>query len=384
MFKNIERVASATAVSAFLALTLAFSPEFAYAETSEELQERVNEAYAQLASYTAELEVANSQLESVTEKLEDIREQIEETQDEIAEKEAEVGDGQEVLSVRLAQTYKTGGNVSVLTAILNSTTFSELYSTIYYANLLAENDTELIQELQAAQDELQAKYDELSEQEAEQEQLVSDQQDYVDEVNGRLTEQQEYYESLDEELQEQLAEEEAVAAAQAALEAQQEEEAESSSSSSSSSNSSSSSSSSGDSSSGGSSSSSSSVSGSSVVEIALAQVGKPYVWAAAGPDSFDCSGLVVYCYAQLGISLPHSSQSLYNRVSSLGNLVYSVSELSPGDLVFWGYSGSGSSIYHVGIYIGNGKYVHASMPGVGVVTATLSTGGNFAGGGSPV
>ena len=108
------------------------------------------------------------------------------------------------------------------------------------------------------------------------------------------------------------------------------------------------------------------------------------MWAASGPDSFDCSGLTSYAYRQMGISIPHSSQSQYNLVSSKGHLVYSVSALSPGDLVFWGYGGSGSSIYHVGMYIGGGQYVHASMPGVGVVVGTLSTGGNFAGGGSPV
>lgn len=123
---------------------------------------------------------------------------------------------------------------------------------------------------------------------------------------------------------------------------------------------------------------------SSVAEIALAQVGKSYVWGASGPDSFDCSGLVVYCYAQAGVSLTHQSQALYNRVASLGNLVYNISSLKAGDLVFWGTNGSSSSIYHVGIYIGNGQYVHAATYGVGVVVSTLSASGNYVGGGSPV
>ncbi len=113
-------------------------------------------------------------------------------------------------------------------------------------------------------------------------------------------------------------------------------------------------------------------------------MGKSYVWAAAGPNSFDCSGLVVYCYAQVGVSLTHSSQALYNRVSSLGNLVYNISSLKEGDLVFWGTGGSTSSIYHVGIYIGNGQYVHAANAAAGVRIDTLSASGDYVGGGSPV
>ena len=90
-----------------------------------------------------------------------------------------------------------------------------------------------------------------------------------------------------------------------------------------------------------------------------------------------------YSYAQVGYSITHWSQGQFNLVQSKGHLVRSTSSLKPGDLVFWGYSAT--SIYHVGIYIGGGRYVHASMPGVGVVTATLNTGSaTYMGGGSPV
>ena len=85
-----------------------------------------------------------------------------------------------------------------------------------------------------------------------------------------------------------------------------------------------------------------------VVGVAMAQLGKPYVWAAAGPDSFDCSGLVMYSFAQIGVSLPHSSYALWN----LGVAV-SEDQLEPGDLVF--FDGLG----HVGIYVGGGSFIHA-------------------------
>jgi len=89
------------------------------------------------------------------------------------------------------------------------------------------------------------------------------------------------------------------------------------------------------------------------VRTALAQVGDPYVWGAAGPNAFDCSGLMQYAYAAAGISLPHSSA----MQSTMGTPV-SRSALQPGDLIFF-YS----PVSHVGMYIGNGQMVHAATSG---------------------
>ncbi|MGZ4608469.1 MAG: C40 family peptidase [Blastococcus sp.] len=106
-----------------------------------------------------------------------------------------------------------------------------------------------------------------------------------------------------------------------------------------------------------------------VVDTALAQRGKPYVWAAAGPDSFDCSGLVDYAFAAAGIGLPHSSL----LQSQMGRPV-SRSQLQPGDLVFF-YS----PVSHVGIYIGNGQMVHAPTTGDVVKVSDIDVMGYFAG-----
>jgi cell wall-associated NlpC family hydrolase len=89
------------------------------------------------------------------------------------------------------------------------------------------------------------------------------------------------------------------------------------------------------------------------VDTALAQRGKAYVWAAAGPDTFDCSGLMQYAYAAAGIGLPHSSL----LQSQMGRPV-TRSQLQPGDLVFY-YS----PVSHVGMYIGNGEIVNAPTAG---------------------
>jgi cell wall-associated NlpC family hydrolase len=93
------------------------------------------------------------------------------------------------------------------------------------------------------------------------------------------------------------------------------------------------------------------------VRAALEQVGKPYQWAGAGPNSFDCSGLVMYAWAQAGVSLPHYSVAQYEDTTRI-----SASQLEPGDLVFYD-TGSGAEPGHVTIYIGNGQIVTADSPG---------------------
>ncbi|TDC51259.1 hypothetical protein E1212_12830 [Jiangella ureilytica] len=89
------------------------------------------------------------------------------------------------------------------------------------------------------------------------------------------------------------------------------------------------------------------------VEFALAQVGDPYVWGGNGPDGWDCSGLTKAAWAEAGVSLSRSSSAQINDGARV-----SKSQLQPGDLVFY-YS----PISHVGIYIGDGKIVHATHPG---------------------
>jgi cell wall-associated NlpC family hydrolase len=96
--------------------------------------------------------------------------------------------------------------------------------------------------------------------------------------------------------------------------------------------------------------------GTRALKYALTKVGDPYVWGAAGPSSFDCSGLVVWAYGQEGISLPHYTGALWNS-----GMHVSRDGLEPGDLVFF-YA----DISHVGIYIGNGLMVAAPRTGENV------------------
>lgn len=92
------------------------------------------------------------------------------------------------------------------------------------------------------------------------------------------------------------------------------------------------------------------------VQFALAQVGKPYVWAAAGPDAFDCSGLTMAAWAHGGVSLPHFAAAQFNFGQKVG-----YDEMQPGDLIFL-YA----DLHHVMIYIGNGMAVSAPQTGENV------------------
>ncbi|MFJ9366346.1 C40 family peptidase [Nocardia sp. NPDC101769] len=98
------------------------------------------------------------------------------------------------------------------------------------------------------------------------------------------------------------------------------------------------------------------------VNAALSRVGDPYVYGAAGPDAFDCSGLVQWSYAQAGISLPRTSYEQLNSGSPV-----SFDDLEPGDVVSF-YGGS-----HSGIYVGDGNVVHASTSGQPVKVAPISS-----------
>lgn len=103
-----------------------------------------------------------------------------------------------------------------------------------------------------------------------------------------------------------------------------------------------------------------------VISTLKAQVGKPYVYGAAGPNSFDCSGLTYYCYKKAGIYLNRSSRDQ----ASNGTYV-SKSNLKPGDLIF--FNSGTNSIRHVGMYVGNNKFIHSPSPGKNVKYESLST-----------
>jgi cell wall-associated NlpC family hydrolase len=99
------------------------------------------------------------------------------------------------------------------------------------------------------------------------------------------------------------------------------------------------------------------------IAYARAQLGKPYAWGGAGPDSFDCSGLVMMAWEQAGVYFPHLAQDQYDLT-----LRIPLSDLLPGDLVFFG---TPTDVYHVGLYIGGGNMIDAPETGEDVSISSI-------------
>lgn len=94
------------------------------------------------------------------------------------------------------------------------------------------------------------------------------------------------------------------------------------------------------------------------IAYARAQIGEPYRWGASGPGSWDCSGLTAKAWEAGGTSLPHYSVAQYDASTPV-----TAGQLQPGDLVFWGEGGNPESIYHVALYVGSGRIIHAPRTG---------------------
>ncbi|WP_199433856.1 C40 family peptidase [Qaidamihabitans albus] len=104
------------------------------------------------------------------------------------------------------------------------------------------------------------------------------------------------------------------------------------------------------------------------IEFALGEQGKPYVWGATGPNSYDCSGLMLRAFEAAGITVPRVSRDQYKAGAMLP-----VEEAQPGDMLFWAYDPADpSTIHHVAMYLGDGKIVEAQQSGVPVHTRSVS------------
>lgn len=109
-----------------------------------------------------------------------------------------------------------------------------------------------------------------------------------------------------------------------------------------------------------------------VIQYALAQLGKPYVYGSAGPNSFDCSGLTYYCFKKVGITLPRTAYDV-GYSAALGERI-AYEDLKRGDIVCFNTISDSDLSDHVGIYLGDGKFIHAPHTGSDVIVASMSSG----------
>lgn len=357
------------------ALTVA--PTVAMASPEDDLSAasaKLDSLGSTLSSLQDQLSSATSELEQTTFSIADTEQQISDTQTQLDEKRQELG-------TRMKSSYKSGSS-SALDLILSSASFEELSSNIYYLDKVSEADAAAISEVQALSNQLEQQKSDLEQQQADQQAQVDSLQSQTSDYQNQVAEAQAYYDSLNEEVQAQLAAEAAAAAESeesnsvtTVVQAIQTQETINSNGgdttqTTTTDNSTTSNTSSNTSNSSNSSSSTTNVPSGGGVSAALALVGHPYVYGASGPNAFDCSGLVCYVY---GYARGRTTNAMINSIKASGGWKTSTDQLSYGDLVFE-YGGS-----HVGIYIGNGQIVHAANPSSGVIVGPIY---GFYGGGS--
>jgi peptidoglycan DL-endopeptidase CwlO len=351
-----------------LALLLAFTA-VASAGPIAAKKARLAAVQAQLSTVYEKSDMAVERYNEAASRLKDVQDRIGRNEHllKVAEYKLEVADGH--LTSRARQVYKAN-STDLLDVVFASHTFDDLLVQLDVMQRMADNDADLVHEAAAYRQDIKDKRVALEADRKSAVQLVAEREKSKEQVLAV----QSQLESTAGGLKTEIADLEAKAAAAAKAKAEAAARAAAAvadTSSSGSSSGGSSSSGSGGSSGGGGTVVDPGGSGhSAVVSIAQRYLGVPYVWGGASPSGFDCSGLAMYCYAQVGISLSHGATD-QQRASHPVPL----NALLPGDLVFFG---SASYSHHVGIYVGGGQMIDA--PHTGAVVRYDSIGGAWIGG----
>ena len=350
--RNMARCAATATLACVLGLGLA-AP--AYADTASDL-----------AAARTKLEQIGTQTQQIYDELATQTKALDQTAGEITQKQQEIADGQAKLSNYVAGEYKTGG-LSLLQVLTGVDDLGDMLNRLFYYGKVSDKQAQTIQEVKDLKQELTDK-------QAEQEKNVAATQKKVDELNAQQAEAQNVVNSLDSQLQAELAAEaEANAALQAGINASTAEKATVSTETAGTTENTNKGG--GTTNDGGNtpaptpapapapapapSAPSPSVDGGSVVSRAYSKLGCAYSWGGIGPNSFDCSGFVSYCLT-----------GRYCRLGTTGDFMgwTRVSDPQPGDVVV--------NSYHTGIYIGGGQMIHASDYNTGVIISSVAVGMN--------
>ena len=329
-----------------------YNPMMAFADPSAaDKQAEAAAALENLNAMQTQLDIASNDYTAALMAQEDAQNKMNEAQARIDEANGQIADLQDQLGTRARSMYRTG-SLTFIDLLLGATSFQAFTTNWDLLNSMNENDAEMVQEtkdLRAEVEQQKATY-------AEQERIAAEQAEAARQVQEQaqavVAEMQATYDSLSAEAAALLEAERAAKEEADRLAAQQvednptpiEPDPEPSNPS------------------GGSGSSSGdstppSVSGNVVVNRAYGEIGKPYIWAACGPEGFDCSGLVSYCLSgSYGVRLGTTYTFLgWPRVSNP----------QPGDVC--------TSSYHCGIYVGGGSMVHAPTEGQTVCVAPVQS-----------
>lgn len=365
-----SKVALNAAFAAILAVGLSVPAASAFAAPSDDKQAEAQAALQKLNQYQSELDQASANYEAAHQEQIDAQNRVDEAQKQIEEKTAQIEKDQQRLSDRARDMYRSG-DTNFLDVILGASSFEQFATTWNMLETLNGNDAELVSETKTAREDLQAAKQEAEEQAKVASDKAEEAKSVAEAADQKASEMQQTYNSLSAEAQELISQERAAQEAQqqaAAAAAEQNGTAgndaattitnnnRNNTTSNNSSNSSNSNKNNA-SSSATNNSKPQSVSGNSVVNRAYSQLGKPYQWAAVGPNSFDCSGLVSYCLT-----------GSYSRLGTTGTFMgwTRVSNPQPGDICV--------NSHHCGIYIGGGQMIHAPQTGDVVKVSSVHSG----------
>jgi cell wall-associated NlpC family hydrolase len=347
-----------TLATAALATLAATAPALGSPAEIRDKKVEAQRVEAEIAQLDIKLEQAVEAYNGATVRLSTLEGQIEQNQNRLAIAKASYRRAERNLKQRLVTLY-TQGEQSTLEVMLGATSLDDLLERLDAANRISDQDARIIGDILHARSEISQREHTLEQQRAAQKKIVAERQARKEVVQSQLSERQSLAASIKDELQ-RLEAEEAARQRELRAEAERREQATRASSSVIDVPS-------GISSPDGMGAAPPSSYGNSVVGAAMSQLGVPYVWGGASPSGFDCSGLVVWAYAQAGRpGLPHYTGSLWQM-----GVGVSYSQLAPGDLVFF-YGGS-----HVGIYIGGGQFIHAPHTGDVVKISDMSPGSYY-------
>lgn len=332
-------------------------------------QAEVAAATERIDELAAQVELASEDYFEALAELESIESSITITEERLAKAQRELDAQQVKLAARANAIYREGQG-SFLEIFFGVTSFQELVNAFGFMQRVGQSDAEILVGIRKTRAEIAAVQKDLESQRTVQVAAVKKAADTKKAVDAKLQSQQTFLAGLNSELSTLIAQERArreaaareAAARAAALAAESDRN-----------------SSSDDPVTGGRTPSGSLGSPHpEVVSIARKFVGvTPYVWGGTTPSGFDCSGLVLYCYREIGINLPRTSRSQYR----VGDFIPAdrTDLLEPGDLLFFGYDRDPDRIHHVAIYSGGGKMIHAPYTGAKVSETYLATRSDYVG-----
>lgn len=368
-YRRVRGVVIATALTCSLVVT----PVFAAPDSLESLQDEQDSLNAQKSEAESELSSLQSQLETLltkTAELEDklitTGQEISQAEDDLAVAEEKRQDQYDAMKLRIKYIYESGGDAVTLEKILSSGDITSMLTQAEYSQKVHEYDRKQLQEYAQTVQEIEDLQNTLETEMENLQDLEADYQAQQEELNTTITSKQDEISNLDGMLQEAarkvLEEQQRQAQEAAAAEEESEdagEESESGTGNTGDTGNDNNDAGNDNSDNGGSSGGSDydEATGNSVVDRALSQLGKPYAWGIAGPDSYDCSGLVSY-------ALTGSYVHTWSTYDFMGWT--QVSDPQPGDIC--------TSWTHCGIYIGNGQMVHAPQTGDVVKISSVHSG----------